>query len=317
MRPFIDLFCGAGGLTEGFKRAGWMPLCGVDVSYSAVQSYLANHGWSAEGIIGSIEDPEIRQQIVHTYTGRVDAVVGGPPCQGFSDANHNRSEDDSRRSLPSRFIELAADLEPEWIVMEEVPAARGLAARWVAMLRDRGYAAKWAVLSAEKYGVPQRRQRLVMVARKGDEPPANFPPTPTHDVPVSAGEALMSCDASEGSEITGLILEKVMMRAAMTKEQVKAMGYRPRNAYCVMDMGEPAWTLTSCFTNPSGGRFVVGEGGDRYRCLSIKEGAALQSFGPGYHFCGSKTEVKRMIGNAVPPKLAEAVAGGLGDTAGL
>jgi DNA-cytosine methyltransferase len=317
MRPFIDLFCGAGGLTEGFKRAGWMPLCGVDVSYSAVQSYLANHGWSAEGIIGSIEDPQIRQQIVHTYTGRVDAVVGGPPCQGFSDANHNRSEDDSRRSLPSRFIELAADLEPEWIVMEEVPAARGLAARWVAMLRDRGYAAKWAVLSAEKYGVPQRRQRLVMVARKGDEPPANFPPTPTHDVPVSAGEALMSCDASEGSEITGLILEKVMMRAAMTKEQVKAMGYRPRNAYCVMDMGEPAWTLTSCFTNPSGGRFVVGEGGDRYRCLSIKEGAALQSFGPGYHFCGSKTEAKRMIGNAVPPKLAEAVAGGLGDTAGL
>jgi DNA (cytosine-5)-methyltransferase 1 len=241
----------------------------------------------------------------------VDAVVGGPPCQGFSDANHNRSEDDSRRSLPSRFIELAADLEPEWIVMEEVPAARGLAARWVAMLRDRGYAAKWAVLSAEKYGVPQRRQRLVMVARKGDEPPANFPPTPTHDVPVSAGEALMSCDASEGSEITGLILEKVMMRAAMTKEQVKAMGYRPRNAYCVMDMGEPAWTLTSCFTNPSGGRFVVGEA-NIYRCLSIREGAALQSFGPNYHFCGSSTEVKRMVGNAVPPKLAEAVARGLG-----
>ena len=54
MRPLIDLFCGAGGLTEGFKRAVWMPLCGVDVSYSAVQSYLAIHDWSAEDIIGSI-----------------------------------------------------------------------------------------------------------------------------------------------------------------------------------------------------------------------------------------------------------------------
>ncbi len=61
----------------------------------------------------------------------------------------------------------------------------------------------------------------------------------------------------------------------------------------------------------------MGEGGDHYRCLSIKEGAAIHSFRPGYHFCGSKTEVKKMIGNAVSPKLAEAVAGGLGDTAGL
>ena len=79
MLPFVDLFCGAGEQMEGFKRAGWMSLCGVVVSYSAVQSYLANHGLSAEGIIGSIEDPQIRQQIVHTYTGRVDAVVGGSP----------------------------------------------------------------------------------------------------------------------------------------------------------------------------------------------------------------------------------------------
>jgi site-specific DNA-cytosine methylase len=130
----------------------------------------------------------------------------------------------------------------------------------VTMLRDRGYAEKWVVLSAEKYGVPQRRQRLVMVARKGDELPV-FPPVPTHDVPASAGEALRGCDANESRVITGAMLEKVRMRAGMTKEQVGAMGYRPRNAYCVMNMSEPAWTSTSCFTYPSGGRFVVGEGG--------------------------------------------------------
>ena len=200
--------------------------------------------------------------------------VGGPPCQGFSDANHNKykSEDDERRSLPARYIELAAELSPEWIVMEEAPAARGHAAEWVAMLMERGYTAKWDVLTAEKYGVPQRRQRLVLVARKGEEPPANFPPAPTHARPVSAGEALRDCDWREGRAITGAMLEKARMRAGTTRGQVGAMGYRPRNAYCVMNLREPFWTLTSCFTSPSGGRYVVvSEGGDRYRCLSIKE----------------------------------------------
>ena len=118
----------------------------------------------------------------------------------------------------------------------------------MALLRDRGYAAKWDVLSAEKYGASQWRQRLVMIARKGTHFfTLVFPLTPTHDVPVSAGEALRGCDASEGRVITGQMLEKVRMRAGMTKEQFGAMNYRPRNAYCVMDMREPAWTLTSCF----------------------------------------------------------------------
>ena len=103
-----------------------------------MQSDLAYHGCSAEGIIGSIEDPHTRQNILHTCTERLHAVVGGPPYQGFSDANHNRSEDyDERCSLAARFIELAAELSPEWIVMEEVPATRGRVAGWVAMLRER------------------------------------------------------------------------------------------------------------------------------------------------------------------------------------
>ncbi len=93
-----------------------------------------------------------------------------------------------------------------------------------------------------------------MVAHKGGNfSTLVFPQTPTHDVLVSAGEALRGCDASEARVITDKMLEKLRMRAGITKQQVKAMGYRPRNAYCVMDMGEPAWTLTSCFTNPSGG----------------------------------------------------------------
>ena len=82
--------------------------------------------------------------------------MGGPPCYGFSDTNQNKSEDNSRRLIPARFIELAADLSPEWIMVKENPAARELAVGWVGMLRGRGYASKLVMLS-EMYGVPQRR----------------------------------------------------------------------------------------------------------------------------------------------------------------
>ena len=171
------------------------------------------------------------------------------------------------------------------------------------------------MISAEKYGVPRRRQRLVLVARKGEDPPAHFPPAPTHAIHVNAGEAIiMGCDRREGRATTGALLETARMRAMMTREQVGAMGYRPTNAYCVMGLREPIWTLTSSFTRPSGGKYVVvSEGEDHYMCLSIKEGAALYSFDGAYHFCGTKTEIKRMVGNAVPPKLAEAVARSIGD----
>lgn len=311
MRTFIDLFCGCGGLTEGFKRAGWTPLCGVDVSYRAAQSYLANHGATAEAIIGSISDPLIRKQIVHTYANRVRAVVGGPPCQGYSAANFTKSEDDVRRQLPLVFFEVACDLAPDYIVMEEVPAAKSHAPIWIAALNARGYNARWAVLKAEHYGVPQLRRLMVLVAAKDTlAPPMSltqlFPPAPTRNVPVAAGEALAGLPR-DGRVLTGVMLDKVRERAGMSRDDVRRTGYRPGNAYCVMDMTRPAPTITTFFMHPNAGAFAV-RSGEEYQCLTARDGAALQSFGAEYIFCGSKTDVQRQIGNAVPPLLAEAVA---------
>ncbi len=114
------------------------------------------------------------------------------------------------------------------------------------MARDREYAAECAVRSAEKYKASQRRQRLVLIGRKGDdELPANCLPALTYDVHVSAGETLRRWDKIKGTVITCQMLEKVKMRAGMTKEQVGAMDCRPRNVYRGMNMREPSWTLTS------------------------------------------------------------------------
>ena len=81
MRVFIDLFCGAGGLTKGFKRTGWPPLCGVDHDNNSAMSYLANHGDTTKCVVGSIEDDQIKDKLLESYGGRLTAVVGGPPCQ--------------------------------------------------------------------------------------------------------------------------------------------------------------------------------------------------------------------------------------------
>jgi site-specific DNA-cytosine methylase len=118
--------------------------------------------------------------------------------------------------------------------MEEIPAARGHTAGWLAMFRDRGYAAKWDALWAKKYGVPQRRQRFVFVARKGEEPPGNFPPAPSLEILLSAGEALCGCD--EGRAITGAMLESVRT-SARRDDKGASEGYGVPAKECVLHHG--------------------------------------------------------------------------------
>ena len=84
--------------------------------------------------------------------------------------------------------------------------------------------AKWVVLSVEKYGLSQRRQMLVLVACRGEEPLAHVPLAQTHAIPSSAGEAQRGCEGIEGRAITGVMLEKVRIRVGMTREQVGGWG---------------------------------------------------------------------------------------------
>jgi DNA (cytosine-5)-methyltransferase 1 len=308
MRVFIDLFCGAGGLTEGFKRAGWTPLCGVDHDNNSAMIYLANHGDTAKCVVGSIEDDQIKNKLLESYGRRLTAVVGGPPCQGFSSANQKKSDSDPRRNLPDRFIEVAAALNPEWIVMEEVSSAKPIVEGWLASLALKGYTGTWAVLKAELYGVPQMRRRMFIVARRGSVGPTVLPPPPTHDRPITAGEALQNIQGGGRVLREGPLLHKVKERAELSIEDNRKLNYRPRNAYCLLDLSRPAPTIKTMFGHPNAGAFCLRSATGEYKCLSVMQGAALHAFEASYIFSGSQTDREKQVGNSVPPSLALAVA---------
>lgn len=178
----IDLFCGAGGLSEGFRAAGFDVTFALDRDCDAVATYRANH---PDTVVhrGSITDLS-PARVGELAGGRVDVIVGGPSCQGFSTANKTRSEaDDERNELWTHMMAVVQELEPRAFVLENVPGMvqfrdGGLGAEVVAGFESLGYVVEHRILLAADYGVPQRRRRLFMVGvREGLD--FEFP-EPTH-----------------------------------------------------------------------------------------------------------------------------------------
>ncbi|WP_216077336.1 DNA cytosine methyltransferase [Isoptericola sediminis] len=173
----IDLFSGAGGLAEGFRQAGYTILAGVDNDPDAIATFRTNFP-KASSIIGDIRDAEVRRKSVEA--GRcVDVVVGGPPCQAFSQVrNHSRIIDDPRNSLYREFVRVVGELEPRAFVMENV---QGMAQMGVKeqVIHDLALAGKYEVtaqlLDAADFGVPQTRKRLIFIGIHRDT--GELPPT--------------------------------------------------------------------------------------------------------------------------------------------
>jgi DNA (cytosine-5)-methyltransferase 1 len=180
----IDLFCGAGGLSEGFRQAGYHVIAGNDYDESAGETFAATHreakflggpiqNWSAADFLGG---SSVRR-------GELDVLIGGPPCQGFSVYNHQRGLHDERSSLYREYLRIVDGLNPRWVVVENVTgmtsAGQGAAVQAILDgLNGLGYHVEARILKAEEYGVPQERRRLIFVGNRLGLPIAF--PTPTH-----------------------------------------------------------------------------------------------------------------------------------------
>lgn len=175
----IDLFCGAGGLSEGLRQAGFAILAAADHDPDGCATYRLNHP-DTQVIEGDLTDPSNHQSILAaTGRGQLDLLAGGPPCQSFSQIhNHDRLLGDPRNHLYREFVTILEELRPRALLLENVPGMNQLAGGDVRrqierdLALDGHYQVTSGVLDAGDFGTPQRRPRLVFVGvEKGFEPP--------------------------------------------------------------------------------------------------------------------------------------------------
>ena len=170
---FIDLFCGCGGLSLGFRQAGFLPVAGIDFNEYAIQTYQKNF-IEAKGICADILtlDEKLIKETIGDLSD-IDVIIGGPPCQGFSNANKNYVEaDDPRNKLFFEFMKFVDLAKPKVIIIENVPQIitkdGGYAKKRITeIFEERGYEVRNEVLDASNYGVPQKRLRNFFVITKG------------------------------------------------------------------------------------------------------------------------------------------------------
>lgn len=173
----LDLFCGAGGFSEGFRQAGFHTVAANDFDPWAGCTYAFNHQrHGTKFVLGDISEQSVKEELLHyARAAKVDVIVGGPPCQAFSQVrNHARIIDDPRNSLYRHFVQMIADVLPYLFVMENVPGLENLAGGAIRrqiiedLTLDGEYRVESRVIDAAAFGVPQSRQRVVFVGVRAD-----------------------------------------------------------------------------------------------------------------------------------------------------
>ena len=201
----LDLFCGAGGLSEGFRQAGFHTVAANDADAWAGGTYALNHTpHGTKFVLGDIASAAVQEELLH-HAGcgvPIDVITGGPPCQAFSQVrNHARIIDDARNSLYRHFVELLATVRPRMFVMENVPGLENLAGGAIRrqiiedLALDGEYRVESRVIDAAAFGVPQNRLRVVFIGVRSDLRAA--PPFPS-GAPVSELPGLDRVRAKKG-----------------------------------------------------------------------------------------------------------------------
>lgn len=328
----IDCFCGAGGLSLGFEKVGFKVVYAFDSDEAAIETYKHNpqyhHGPAFVRNVYNVSKKSIEEDLGHEL-GDIDVVIGGPPCQGFS-VQRRGDDNDPRNNLVLEYIRMILDIKPQFFVMENVGgllSPRGLPYynKLVKTLEEAGYTIQKEKLTASDFGVPQGRKRVFIVGKRITDDVVLFSfPKPNGDLERTVRDAIADLMDKNENDIPNHKSDKLSPKnlqriKAITEGQgrdslpeelqlechKKNTVHRHLDTYGRMAWDKPSPTITARFDSFSRGRFghpVLD------RTITLREGARLQTFPDDFEFLGSKVEVARQIGNAVPPVLAEKVA---------
>ena len=350
-RPtMVDLFAGCGGFTSGFVTEGFNPIAAVENDFAAASTYAANFGedhthWLD---IADWADADIPS---------ADVVVGGPPCQGFSNLGA-KDPDDIRNRLWEQYVRVLLAARPSVFVIENVDRFHSsveyeLLRSEVDDGRLRDYELVSEVLNAADYGVPQKRKRTIVIGSRDGKPRL---PEPTRglehqrwmslrdvisDIPAWPDTTSLPDSTTPffGKQVRGVFKESDL-HLGRNPTELSLRRYdcippgggrfdlpdellsncwrnKPTGTTDVMgrlEWDQPSVTIRTEFFKPEKGKYLhpqweQDEPGSRVnRPITHQEAARIQSFPSDFLWCGSKTEIARQIGNAVPPTFARAIA---------
>lgn len=341
----IDLFCGCGGLSEGFRLAGFDIVGGIDFNAAAIRTYNRNFGANT-GLCCDLLNIS-KEKIVELFGSLedIDVIIGGPPCQGFSSANRYKTEgQDPRNRLFFEFIKFVDLAQPKAVVIENVKGIitkdNGYAKRRIEeIFVERGYSVTHKVLDASEYGVPQKRSRNFFVMLKkgvfdfeslrriekivtvkeaiGELYPYDHNTSECFVLTEQPATSFQRYLRSRSSEIFN---HEVRYPADKVQHRIS---FVPQGGNW-QDVPPELWPTERNNRHSSAYKRLdeslpsvtidTGNNHSNYfhplynRIPTVRESARLQSFPDAFVFEGNRSEQYRQVGNAVPPLLAKAIA---------
>lgn len=343
----LDLFCGAGGFSAGLEQVkNFSTEVGLDFDKYAIETFSKNFP-NAISICGDILDQDTKNQVIDSCRKRkVNMIVGGPPCQGFSLKGKNLGLDDSRNFLFKEYLNIVKELQPEVFIIENVKNILNSSSHYfrdeiLKEIKNLGYIVNYGVVNAKNYGVPQNRERAIFIASKTKF--INFPNPQDKSVTVrDAISDLAYLESGQGQVISeymnpaqsdyqrqlrGKCLQyhKASSHSKLAIEKLKMIPAECGKEYLPKDLlgkqkfsttwSRLEWdnispTIDTRFDTPSNGKnshpFLN-------RAITPREAARIQSFNDDFYFYGPKVAVCKQIGNAVPPLLAKAIGQQIAD----
>jgi DNA (cytosine-5)-methyltransferase 1 len=306
-----DLFCGAGGMAKGFEMAGFNQVCGLDWFKEAGMTYREN--FSHPLIEGDITQREIKDKFINTVKEKLNGknltvLSGGFPCQGFS-MSGNRIVEDKRNSLYKDMLEIIDELQPEFIVAENVKGLRSMLKGKVedkikADIRKLGYVVNVTVLNSADYYVPQKRERVIFIANRIGK--KNY-----HPAPLLESDSYITTKEAIGDLVKMKDNPKFNHVRTNHNDDMKERLAKVPEGKSLYDKYSDSWK--KCPWNEASCTIKENHGGVNIhpiepRVITVREMARLQSFPDSFIFKGTKSKQMVQIGNAVPPLLAKAVA---------